>query len=83
MRLFKSIFKIMSILPFMLVSCQRQMTSEVSGDTDTIPFKYARLISVVRNNDIYVATIKNPWDTTQILHRYCLRQRGDTVASPF
>ena len=82
MRLFKSIFKIMSILPFMLVSCQRQMTSEVSGATDTIQFRYARLISIVRNNDIYVATIKNPWDTTQILHRYCLRQRGDTVASP-
>jgi len=58
------------------------MTYEVSGAADTIQFKYARLISVVRNDDIYVATIKNPWDTTQILRRYILRQRGDTASTP-
>lgn len=39
---------------------------------DTLDLAYARHLSVVDYDSFSVATLRNPWDTTRILHRYIL-----------
>ena len=56
----------------MLVSCggRRTMASQEAGDT--VAFKYATLLSVVRHQDYTEVTLKNPWKEGMTLHRYLL-----------
>ena len=47
-------------------------TSYHVGEGDTLSFRYARNLSVVNYRDYQVAEIRNPWDTTKVLHKYIL-----------
>ena len=42
---------------------------------DTLALRYAENLTVVRYDSFTVATLRNPWDTTHILHTYVLVPR--------
>lgn len=69
----KSLFRY-SVIPmiFLLVSCGGSGTSKSEADGDTIPMHYARNLTIVQHKDYTEVTIRNPWDTTAVLHRYIL-----------
>ena len=59
---------------FIFFSCGRQMTTLQDGG-DTIAFKYARRLTIVRYDGYVVATLQNPWKEGKILHQYVLVPR--------
>ena len=58
----------------LLSSCGRQ-TAALQDGGDTLDFKYARRLSVVRYDGYTVATLQNPWKEGKTLHRYVLVPR--------
>lgn len=50
-------------------------TSAVSCDGDTLLLRHASNLSIVQSDAYTVASLRNPWDTTQILHTYVLVDR--------
>lgn len=73
----KSLF-LYSVIPmiFLLVSCGGSGTNKSEADGDTIPMHYARNLTIVQHKDYTEVTIRNPWDTTAVLHRYILTSTG-------
>ena len=55
-----------------LFACSGGHSSSSQAEGDTLAFKYARLLTVVRYKDYTVATINNPWKPGKTLHRYVL-----------
>ena len=53
-------------------ACKGGQTSSVQAEGDTVTFKYATLLSVVRYDGYVVASLKNPWKEGMTLHRYVL-----------
>ena len=61
------------ILAVLLVACGGgKKTSSLQTGGDTVVFKYATQISVVKYDGFSVATINNPWKEGMTLHRYVL-----------
>ena len=61
------------ILAVLLVACGGgKKTSSLQAGGDTVAFKYATQISVVKYDGFSVATINNPWKEGMTLHRYVL-----------
>ena len=60
----------------LLAACRGGQSSPVQAEGDTLAFKYARLLTVVRYDGYTVATIKNPWSPGKALHRYVLVPNG-------
>ena len=56
----------------MFSACRGGQTSSVQAEGDTVTFKYATLLSVVRYDGYVVASLKNPWKEGMTLHRYVL-----------
>ena len=57
----------------MLAACGGgKKTSSMQAGGDTVAFKYATQISVVKYDGYTVATLKNPWKEGMTLHRYVL-----------
>ena len=65
---------LLSLSLFLLLfwSCANHKTASSDEQGDTIPMKYARNLTMVRYKDYTEVQIRNPWDTTSILHRYVL-----------
>ena len=59
------------LLAVLLSSCGRQTAAQQDGG-DTLAFKYARKLTVVRHDGYTVATLQNPWKEGKVLHRYVL-----------
>jgi len=60
----------------LLSSCRGQQSSApLQEQGDTVAFKYARLIHIVRYDDRCEVTIDNPWKSGKVLHRYTLVAR--------
>ncbi len=55
----------------LLSSCGGQMRSSADGG-DTVRFRYAQLLSLVRYQGYTVATIQHPWRQNAVLHQYVL-----------
>ena len=53
-------------------ACRGGQTSSVQVEGDTVTFKYATLLSVVRYDGYVVASLQNPWKEGMTLHRYVL-----------
>lgn len=64
-----------------LFSCGGGKSASVQEGGDTVAFKYATQLTVVRYGDYTVATIKNPWKAGKTLHRYVLVPDGQPVPS--
>ena len=58
----------------LLLSACGGKSSTASGSTqgDTIPLHYSSNLSLIDYEDYIVAQLRNPWDTTKILHTYVL-----------
>jgi len=58
-------------LAVLLSSCGGRQTASADGG-DTVPFRYAQLLQLVRYDGYTVATIRHPWRQDAVLHRYVL-----------
>ena len=56
----------------MLVSCGGRQTTASQEAGDTVVFKYATQLNIVRHKDYTEVEVKNPWKEGKILHRYLL-----------
>ena len=59
----------------LLTSCGGQTARRQDGG-DTVAFRYARRISVVRHEGYTEVTLQNPWHAGKVLHRYVLVPTG-------
>ena len=53
-------------------ACRGGQTSSVQTEGDTVTFKYATQLCVVRHQGYVVASLKNPWKEGMTLHQYVL-----------
>ena len=57
----------------LLLSCGgRSGAASALQQGDTLHFRYASLLTVTRQADYTVASVRNPWDTLRTLHTYIL-----------
>ena len=56
----------------LLVSCGGRRTTASQEAGDTVVFKYATQLSIVRHKDYTEVVVKNPWKEGKILHSYLL-----------
>lgn len=56
----------------LLSSCGGRQTLSSQDEGDTVAFKYATQLTVVRHQGYTVATLKNPWKPGKTLHQYVL-----------
>ena len=59
-------------LAVLLSSCGGRQTRSLQDEGDTVAFRYATQLTVVRHQGYTVATLKNPWKPDKILHQYIL-----------
>jgi len=59
-------------LTALLVSCGGRQTTASQEAGDTVVFKYATQLSIVRHKDYTEVVVKNPWKEGKILHSYLL-----------
>lgn len=52
-------------------SCSGRLTT--SSDLEPVPLRYAVNLTCERGEGYSIWTLRNPWDTTQVLHRYILQ----------
>lgn len=71
---FKSLF--LTAVLLILASCRGGSTVSVLEDGSNIDMKYASLLTLQEGNGFVWAQIKNPWDTTRVLHSYVLVPKG-------
>lgn len=55
-----------------LASCKGGSTATILDDATNIEMKYASLLTIQQGEGFILAEIKNPWDTTRVLHSYVL-----------
>ena len=60
------------LLTVLVLSCGGRQTTAPQAEGDTVCFKYATQLSIVRYENYTVATLKNPWKEGMILHQYVL-----------
>ena len=65
-------FLFLTTIVALLAACRGGQTSSVQAVGDTLAFKYATQLSVVRYDGYTVATLKNPWKEGMTLHQYVL-----------
>lgn len=56
----------------LLVSCGGRQTTASQEAGDTVVFKYATQLNIVRHKDYTEVEVKNPWKEGKILHSYLL-----------
>ena len=68
-----SVFITLWVTVLFLSACGGK-SSTVSGSAqgDSIPLQYSSNLSLIDYEDYIVAQLRNPWDTTKILHTYVL-----------
>lgn len=65
----------------LLLSACGGKNSTASGSTqgDTIPLHYSSNLSLIDYEDYIIAQLRNPWDTTKILHTYVLVDKNQPL----
>ncbi len=66
------------ILSLVIVSCGAGGVA-TQGDVQVDSMRYARYISILHTPDYADVEIKSAWDTTKLLHRYILVDRGQDI----
>ena len=77
-------------LAVLLSSCGGRQTRSLQDEGDTVAFRYATQLTVVRHQGYTVATLKNPWKPGKTLHQYILvpadgevpEEEGTVVRTP-
>lgn len=68
-----SFFLTFWVTVLLLSACSgKNSTASGSAQGDTIPLHYSANLSLIDYEDYIVAQLRNPWDTTKILHTYVL-----------
>ena len=68
-----SFFLTLWVTVLLLSACGgKNSTASGSAQGDTIPLHYSSNLSLIDYEDYIVAQLRNPWDTTKILHTYVL-----------
>ena len=63
-------------------ACQPgRQQSATAEPGDTICLRYARNLVMVQHDGYLEATMRNPWDSAQLLHRYIIRQAEDAAST--
>lgn len=75
-----------------LASCKGGSTAALLSGADSIELKYSRLLTLQKGDGFTLAEIRNPWDTTRVLHSYVLVPKdrelpaelpeGDVIRTP-
>ena len=65
-------FLFLTTIVVLLTACRGGQTSSVQAVGDTLAFKYATQLTVVRYDGYTVVTLKNPWKEGMTLHQYLL-----------
>ena len=65
-------FLFLTTIVTLLAACRGGQTPSVQAVGDTLAFKYATQLSVVRYDGYTVVTLKNPWKEGMTLHQYVL-----------
>ena len=65
-------------LAVLLSSCGGRTTASADGG-DTVCFRYAKLLNLVRHEGYTVATISHPWRQDAVLHQYVLVPADSTL----
>ena len=61
----------------MMTACHGKASmSAERAEGDTIVMRHARNLCLIQHADYTEAIIRNPWDTTQMLNRYILTEKG-------
>ena len=63
-----------------LSSCTTRQSD--TSDLEQVPLRYATNLTCERGDGYSVWTLRNPWDTTQVLHRYILIPAEPSPSSP-
>ena len=56
----------------------KSKTSSIVSDCDTLTFRYAENIRIIKHQDFTEVTLRNPWDTLKALHTYLLVNEKQT-----
>ncbi len=72
---------VLIVMTLALMACGSRRTGQGADVGDTIPMKYARNLIMVQFRDYTEVTIRNPWDTTTVLHRYALASDKSLASS--
>lgn len=78
----KHLIAIIAAVLACLTSCVGGSTADSVEGAEVIGMKYARLLTLQEGEGFVLAEIKNPWDTTKILHRYLLVPKGHEKELP-
>lgn len=70
------------LLSLLFTSCQLSHQSSTGHEGDTVTLRYARHLQMVEYDSYTMATLRNPWDTTLVLHRYALVDRNKEHQPP-
>ncbi|MDE6581044.1 MAG: ABC transporter substrate-binding protein [Duncaniella sp.] len=70
--MYKNLSFLLPVLMLLAASCGSGSSGNTAGNTEKLDFKYASLLSIERADSFDIARIKNPWDTTRILHTYII-----------
>lgn len=64
----------------LLLSCKGGGQGNINETSlDTIPLRYAENLTLLQGEGYIVAELRNPWDTTKLLHRYILIPKSGTM----
>ena len=66
----------------LVLSCGGRQSASLQAEGDTVSFKYATQLTVVRYDGYTVATLKNPWKEGMILHQYVLVPKSQDSVPP-
>ena len=72
------LIQLLFIATVWLSSCGRQSAALRDGG-DTVAFRYAKRLTVVRHDGYTEVTLVNPWHEGKVLHRYVLVPRGSEL----
>ncbi len=79
----KNIILIILSLCLFLSSCfSNREEKQINGKLECLPLKYATHLKIFKANGYFIVNIRNPWDTTKILHSYALVEKTSNVDLP-
>lgn len=69
------------IMSAVLVGCESRRTARIDGmeHYDAVVMSHAANLLLYQHDDMTLAVLRNPWDTTKVLRRYLLVPRMDDV----
>lgn len=78
-QMMKSILSILAVMLLLTACGGKGKSTSAAEQGDTIVLRYARNLTLVEHPGYTVATLRNPWDTLQILNTYILVDKNRSL----